>query len=129
MTKTNVINNFQRLNGITSPSPSSTPLQSVPLCSSNHATPFADTALTSFHHAAANNEYLLDYSSPVFHQGQRSNTFFEVLIKNHNILYTIIYRQHASRNRLVQPYPKGWSAGEDLSLRVYYSYYLIFESC
>ncbi|CAK8579108.1 unnamed protein product [Lathyrus sativus] len=67
----------ERLSSITSPSPSSTPLQSVPLCSSNHATPFADTTLTSFHHAAANNEYLLDYSSPVFHQGQRSNTFFE----------------------------------------------------
>ncbi|XP_058735929.1 transcription factor BC1-like [Vicia villosa] len=66
----------ERLNSITSPSPS-TPLQSVPLCSSNHATPFADTTLTSFHHAASNNEYLLDYSTPVFHQGQRSNTFFE----------------------------------------------------
>ncbi|CAI8619320.1 unnamed protein product [Vicia faba] len=67
----------ERLNSITSPSPSSTPLQSVPLCNPNHATPFADTTLTSFHHAAPNNEYLLDYSASVFLQGQRSNTFFE----------------------------------------------------
>ncbi|KAK2385005.1 basic helix-loop-helix (bHLH) DNA-binding superfamily protein [Trifolium repens] len=63
----------QRLNSITSPSPSSVPLQSVALCSSNHATPFADTSF----HTANNDHYVLDYPTQVFLQGQRSNTFFE----------------------------------------------------
>lgn len=62
----------QRLNSITSPS---TPIPHVPLCSSNHATPFADTITTSFH--PVNNDYVLDYPTSIFLQGQRSNTFFE----------------------------------------------------
>ncbi|XP_039684358.1 transcription factor bHLH137 isoform X2 [Medicago truncatula] len=62
----------QRLNSITSPS---TPIPHVSLCSSNHATPFADTITTSFH--PANNDYVLDYPTSIFLQGQRSNTFFE----------------------------------------------------
>ncbi|XP_045823294.1 transcription factor bHLH137-like [Trifolium pratense] len=63
----------QRLNSITSPSPTSGPLQSVAICSSNHATPFADTSF----HTADNDHYVLDYPTQVFLQGQRSNTFFE----------------------------------------------------
>ncbi|WJX47891.1 hypothetical protein P8452_34529 [Trifolium repens] len=63
----------QRLNSITSPSPLSVPLQSVALCSSNHATPFAETSF----HTANNDHYVLDYPTQVFLQGQRSNTFFE----------------------------------------------------
>ncbi|GAU25485.1 hypothetical protein TSUD_71390 [Trifolium subterraneum] len=63
----------QRLDSIIT-SPSVVPLQSEALCSSNHATPFADTSF----HSANNDHYVLDYPTPVFLQGQRSNTFFEV---------------------------------------------------
>ncbi|XP_004503790.1 uncharacterized protein [Cicer arietinum] len=59
----------QSLNSITSqPSPSTTPLPSLPLSNSNHATPFADTITTTFHHV--NNDYLLEYPNPMFLQGQ-----------------------------------------------------------
>ncbi|XP_061364594.1 basic helix-loop-helix protein 80-like [Gastrolobium bilobum] len=66
----------QKLNGIASPSL----LPSVPQCSPTQVTAFADTTTlttttTSF--PVASYDYLLDYSSSVFLQGQMSNVFSE----------------------------------------------------
>ncbi|KAJ1411882.1 Myc-type, basic helix-loop-helix [Sesbania bispinosa] len=59
----------QKLNSIASPSP----LPCVSLCNPNQATAFADTTTLTSTFPAANNDYLLDYSSSVFLQGQGSN--------------------------------------------------------
>ncbi|XP_027342269.1 transcription factor bHLH137-like [Abrus precatorius] len=68
----------QKLNNIASASPI---VPCAPQCRPNQTTAFADTAtLTTTNNntfATANNDYLLDYSSSLFLQGQRSNVFFE----------------------------------------------------
>ncbi|KAK7318318.1 hypothetical protein RJT34_03017 [Clitoria ternatea] len=67
----------QKLNGVESASP----LPCVPQCKPNQTTTFADTTTftttTANSFPTANGDYLLDYSSSLFLQGQRSNAFYE----------------------------------------------------
>ncbi|XP_020233509.1 transcription factor bHLH137 [Cajanus cajan] len=68
----------QKINIIASPSPSPFPLACAAQCRPNQAIAFADTTTTTTSFPTANNnDYLLDYSSSLFLQGQRPNVFFE----------------------------------------------------
>ncbi|KAL2342811.1 hypothetical protein Fmac_004096 [Flemingia macrophylla] len=95
----------QKLNYIASPSP--LPLACVAQCRPNQAIAFADTTTTTTSFPTANNniDYLLDYSSSLFHQAQRPNVFFEY---SGGQLWEADEEQH---QKFVHPYGFGNNSG------------------